>query len=88
MDFSLMKTFPIWERLNMDFQAQVFNLFNTPNFANPNATLPAVTAPDTPVVTLSNINDTKANPTHFGQVTSMLASYTPRVYQFAVTFRF
>ena len=88
MDFSLMKTFPIWERLNMDFQAQVFNLFNTPNFANPNATLPAVTAPDTPVVTLSNINDTKVNPTHFGQVTSMLASYTPRVYQFAVTFRF
>lgn len=88
MDMSLVKTFAIWDRLTMDFQAQVFNFFNTPNFANPNATLPAVTAADTPTVTLSNINDTKANPNHFGQVTSMLASYTPRVYQFAVTFRF
>lgn len=88
MDMSLVKTFPIWENLNMDFQAQVFNFFNTPNFANPNAVLPANTAPDTPKVTLSNINDTKVNPNHFGQVTSMLLSYTPRVYQFALTLRF
>ena len=88
MDLSLVKTFPIWERLSMDFQAQVFNFFNTPNFANPNATLPAVTAADTPGVTLANIKDTKANPNHFGQVTSMLPSYTPRVYQLAATFRF
>jgi hypothetical protein len=88
LDLSLVKTFPIWEHLSMDFQAQVFNFFNTPNFANPNATLPAVTAADTPGVTLSNINNTKANPNHFGQITGMLPSYTPRVYQFAATFRF
>lgn len=87
MDLSLVKTFPVYERLSMDFQAQVFNFFNTPNFANPNAVLPSNTNPDTPIVTLSNINS-GSNTNHFGQVTSMLASYTPRVYQFAMTLRF
>ncbi|HUV69988.1 MAG TPA: TonB-dependent receptor [Terracidiphilus sp.] len=88
MDMSLVKTFSVWENLNLDFQAQAFNVFNTPNFANPNSTLPANTAPDTPAVTLSNINNTQANPNHFGQVTGMITSYTPRVYQFAMTLRF
>lgn len=88
MDFSLMKAFPIWEHLNMDFQAQAFNFFNTPNFANPNAALPANTATDSPVITLSNITNSKVNTSHFGQITSMLASYTPRTLQFALTLHF
>jgi hypothetical protein len=88
LDFGLSKTFPVLEHLNLDFQAQAFNLFNTPNFADPNATLPAVTAPNSPTITLGNINNTAVNTNHFGQITTMLAGYQPRVFQFSMTFRF
>lgn len=88
LDVGLSKTFSAAEHVNLDFSAQTFNLFNTPNFANPNANLPAVTAADTPTVTLANINDTTKNPSHFGQITSMLTSYTPRVFQFSLKLRF
>lgn len=88
VDVGLSKTFALTERLNLDFTAQSFNLFNTPNFANPNASLPAVTAADTPTVTLANINDTTINRNHFGQITSVISSYTPRVFQFSLKLRF
>ena len=88
LDVGLSKTFSLTERVKLDFTAQSFNLFNTPNFANPNAVLPAVTAPDSPTVTLANISDTKANPNHFGQITSMITSYSPRVFQFALKLHF
>ena len=88
LDVGLSKTFAVRERMNLDFTAQSFNLFNTANFANPNAALPAVTAAETPTVTLANINDTKVNPGHFGQITSMISSYTPRVFQFSLKLRF
>jgi hypothetical protein len=88
LDVGLTKMFSLTEHLKLDFTVQSFNLFNTPNFANPNATLPSVTAPDTPVVTLANINNTAVNRNHFGQITSMLTSYNPRVFQFALTLHF
>jgi hypothetical protein len=88
LDLGLTKTFSVTERVKVDFTAQSFNLLNTPNFADPNATLPAVTAPNTPTVTLANINNTAVNRNHFGQITSMLASYNPRVFQFALTLHF
>jgi hypothetical protein len=88
LDIGMTKTFPVTERVKLDFTAQSFNLLNTPNFANPNATLPAVTAPDTPVITLANINDTSVNKNRFGQITSMVPSYNPRVFQFALTLHF
>lgn len=34
-DFSIARRFPIWERLNLQFRADFFNIFNHPNFADP-----------------------------------------------------
>jgi hypothetical protein len=42
-DLSLFKAFPITERQNVEFRAEMFNIFNTPQFSNPsgNITAPA-----------------------------------------------
>jgi hypothetical protein len=40
-DFSLIKRFPITERLGADFRAEFFNLFNHPQFGLPNSDLAA-----------------------------------------------
>ncbi|MGH9469134.1 MAG: TonB-dependent receptor domain-containing protein [Terriglobia bacterium] len=40
-DFSLFKNIPIGERSHFQFRAEFFNLFNTPQFSNPNATFGA-----------------------------------------------
>jgi len=39
LGLSVFKTFPIWERLNLQFRAESFNLLNTPTFSNPGSTL-------------------------------------------------
>jgi outer membrane receptor protein involved in Fe transport len=41
IDFSLFKNFRIMERSSLQFRSEFFNLFNTPAFSNPNATLGA-----------------------------------------------
>ena len=38
VDFSLFKTFPLTERISMQFRAEVFNLFNLVNYAPPGGT--------------------------------------------------
>lgn len=42
-DFSVFKSFPITERNRIEFRAEMFNIFNTPQFSNPqgNITAPA-----------------------------------------------
>jgi len=39
LGLSIFKTFPVWERLNLQFRAESFNLLNTPTFSNPGSTL-------------------------------------------------
>jgi hypothetical protein len=41
VDFSLLKNIPVKERLRLQFRAEIFNLFNTPQFAVPNSSLNA-----------------------------------------------
>jgi hypothetical protein len=35
MDFALRRQFSLTERLNLQFKAEVFNIFNHPNFGDP-----------------------------------------------------
>jgi hypothetical protein len=37
-NLSMFKNFPIWERVKMEFRAEAFNAFNTPEFGDPNTT--------------------------------------------------
>jgi hypothetical protein len=43
MDFSLLKNIRLGEKLKLQFRAEMFNVFNTPQFATPNATLGTAT---------------------------------------------
>ncbi len=43
VDFSVFKNFRIQERTSLQFRSEFFNLFNTPAFSNPNATLGTTT---------------------------------------------
>jgi hypothetical protein len=43
VDFSLLKNIQLREKLRLQFRAEMFNLFNTPQFAVPNATLGTAT---------------------------------------------
>ena len=38
-DFSVFKTFPLSETFRLQYRTEFFNLFNHPNFGNPNASL-------------------------------------------------
>jgi hypothetical protein len=38
VDFSIFKRTPITEHVSVEFRAEIFNLFNRMNWANPNAT--------------------------------------------------
>ena len=39
LGLSLFKTFPIWEKANLQFRAESFNLLNTPTFNQPNGSI-------------------------------------------------
>jgi hypothetical protein len=48
LDLSIFRTFPVWERLDLEFRAEAFNLTNTAVFAAPNN---VINAPNLGVVT-------------------------------------
>lgn len=53
-DFSVFKTFPITEQVNLQFRAEAFNALNTPWFGNPNTT---ISSANFGVVSPSQAND-------------------------------
>ncbi|MGB2590092.1 MAG: TonB-dependent receptor [Candidatus Acidiferrum sp.] len=77
-DFSIFKQIPINERMHMEFRAEMFNLFNHPNFNAPNFG-------GNGVVAISNSGN--YNSSTFGEIGSTRdAPYDPRQIQFALKF--
>jgi hypothetical protein len=75
IDFTLGKTFKLWEHQNLRFRAEFFNLFNHPSFQNPQFTGNAN-------VEATNFNGTSA----IGELTQ--TNGTPRLIQFSLKYSF
>lgn len=75
--FSLMKNFPIYESVQLQFRAESFNLFNTPTFNAPNTTITSYSPAGIGVPGVSA-----------GQISSTAASASPRQLQFALKLLF
>ena len=89
MDFFLAKHFATGGRTDLEFRSEVFNLFNTVNFANPVGTLPQAI----PAAALSEANRVQPGQPYtaagtFGRFTSTVGRTvglgTPRQVQFAL----
>ena len=72
VNFSLFKSFNIWENLKFQFRAEAGNLFNHPSAGNPNSEIEQGFDPTNPVAT-----------SNFGTVTTTSTFYSPRSIQLA-----
>ncbi|MGB7613045.1 MAG: TonB-dependent receptor, partial [Candidatus Acidiferrum sp.] len=80
LDFSLFKQIPLNERMHLEFRAEMFNIFNHPNFNAPNFG-------GNGVVAISNSGN--FNSSTFGEIGSTRDSpYDPRQIQFALKLYF
>jgi hypothetical protein len=68
VDLSIFKTFPIKERLGVQFRAECYNISNTPNFFIAN----------------NNSGNQSFGNASFGTISATDPNYTPRQYQFAL----
>jgi hypothetical protein len=82
LDLSLTKRFQLNESKNVEFRAEVFNLLNHDNLANPISDLNAVSATGS----FDPITGQILNPGDFGRITS--TSNNPRILQLAVKFNY
>lgn len=91
MDMLLSKRFSFMDRSNVEFRVEIFNLFNTNNFANPVGTLPNALGTGTNQIQ-PNQPFTSAAAGTFGKLTSTVGRTvglgTNRQVQFALRFNF
>jgi hypothetical protein len=91
MDFSLMKDFPIREKMKLQFRADLFNIFNHPNFGPPDGGLcTAVSGPPfTPDAECTkNVNFGKVGGTIADTNGSQIGTGTARQAQFSLKLTF
>ena len=75
-DLSTSKIFPIYENYKLQFRVEGFNIINTANFLNPNATIPSSTFDPNNASTYGSL----------GQITGLAGA--PRQFQFALKLQF
>jgi hypothetical protein len=75
--FSLFKEFPIHEAMHLQFRAEVFNLLNQANYANPGATISSYDA-----------NGVATSAGGFGQISSLNPANDMREFQFTLKLLF
>ncbi len=85
-DISGMKNFPITERVTMQFRADIFNLFNHPNFTNPDGGI--CTAVPAPGTCTPNPNFGRVGQTIADANTTQIGGGTARQTQFSLKFIF
>lgn len=94
MDLSLFKTFPTTERIAVQFRAECFNLFNTPNFATPNSGISgwssaqangSITQGASPLYFgEAPVSGSVGSNNTFGSISSTATNEQPRTFQFAL----
>ena len=90
-DFSMMKNFRIHEKATLQFRADIFNLFNHPNFANPDGGICTSVTPasgDTPAGCVVNPNFGRVGQTIADNLGSQIGTGTARQVQFALKLLF
>jgi hypothetical protein len=91
LDFSVMKNFPITEAVKVQFRADIFNIFNHPNFANPDGgicTAVAAAAGPTPAACTVNPNFGVTGQTIADSNGSQIGNGTARQAQFSLKLLF
>jgi hypothetical protein len=99
LDLSAMKNFPITEKVKVQFRADIFNIFNHPNFTNPDGGICTAVAPasgSTPAGCAPSPSGGTMINTRFGRVGQTIASAngtqigggTARQTQFSLKFIF
>jgi hypothetical protein len=83
LDFSIFKEFPVKEQIRLQFRTEVFNLFNSPNFGQPNTT---VTFTGTGPTGIKNtVPPVQIDASHItGEINSMNGNWNQREIQFAL----
>jgi hypothetical protein len=83
-DFSLAKNIPIKEAIKVQLRADFFNIFNHPNFANPDGGICTAVAPGPPATCAPNSNFGRVGQTIADNVGSQIGTGTSRQIQLAV----
>jgi hypothetical protein len=87
LDFSLFKEFPVREQIRLQFRAEVFNLFNSPNFGQPNTGI-TFTQPGKSGIANTAPPANLALSTVPGQIITMNGNWNQREIQFALKLLF
>jgi hypothetical protein len=89
VDLSLFKNFDIYDRLKLEFRTEAFNVLNTAQFINPNASLSLTPCDGSTSVACNGYPVSGFTPVStFGKITSTGNAYNPRLIQFAVRLKF